>query len=379
MVADAGTADAGGDAGMSVGDAGHDVACDAGFIACGSRCVGPGSAFVWTVFDGGAPASVVLSAGGHNGSRNTIVTFGGNEGRAYQVSDAGEVTLVANISVGQVIEAREFRFAPDALVSVITTSGSGDIKLIRFDPRDGGATFGPHQALGVTYGLGLADFTSDGLTDVVVTNVFADRVTVFPNEGDGGLGRGVSTSAGFNPIMLAVGVLSSSPRVDLAILSSGIDRTSVAISMGDGGFAVTNYTFGATPRRLFIADVTGDGLNDVLAYVDGDGTLRVRAGTMTGTLGAVSTLSTLGAGLISVRAVDLNGDGVADIVGAAPAAASAATAWGKPDGGFIRGPALPIPFVAQTLETDDVDGDGVAEVLVTSSQGEVAIGRSQCR
>lgn len=126
-------------------------------------------------------------------------------------------------------------------------------------------------------------------------------------------------------------------------------------------------------RQLFAVDIDGDGLDDLvyndgidfaLAYSDGSGNLT----------GATTVPGGIGNGGI---AADIDQDGFADLV-YAPRAAAAEVAYGRGDGSFSAGVALPVADLnaavvaswgyecssSTSIAAGDLDGDGDTDIAV---------------
>jgi cysteine-rich repeat protein len=109
---------------------------------------------------------------------------------------------------------------------------------------------------------------------------------------------------------------------------------------------------------LVVADLDGDGDNDVAAVTDNSITITHNDGQ--GFRASVSTLD-IGASTIALAAGDFNGDGWTDLVGSD----GFSVAWlaAQDDGGFTLDPIL-LGMVASFLLVEDVDGDGAQDLVI---------------
>jgi hypothetical protein len=136
------------------------------------------------------------------------------------------------------------------------------------------------------------DFNADGWLDLAVTQLLADRVTVFL----GGEGRRFEKAGeytvGNRPMALLAADVSGDERIDLVVtgltavvsLEPQIFRTTLSLLLGDGldAFAppLDLVIDGKDPIALIAADVNGDGLLDLATANEGsnDVSLLIGAG-----------------------------------------------------------------------------------------------------
>ena len=251
---------------------------------------------------------------------------------------------------------------------------------------------------------GGGDVNGDGLADLVVANAanYAVGSGWYPQE----LASGGTTSATY-----VVFGKTSTTAVNLTALTAATNLTNTASALG---FKIN--TTGTTSAGWSVSnagDVNGDGLDDIVVanptYGARDGRAYVIYGKASGASVEVSSLPAIGANnsngfmitadtnidtsatpaLSSVSSGDINGDGYSDLVlgawytGAAAASAgsvfvlygqasnnsidvSALTASGNGRGFRISGEGYAGMDVAGVM---DVNGDGLADVLLQANQG----------
>jgi hypothetical protein len=169
------------------------------------------------------------------------------------------------------------------------------------------------------------DLNGDGKADLAVVN--AQGVSVFFNDGSGGLLAPVSFATGTAPAWVALGDLNGDGKADLAVANQGASNGSelvggdvaVLLNMGGGTFVAANYPAGASPEAVAMADLNGDGKAD-LAVASGTG-VSVLLNNGNGTFGAPVSYGS-GTNPFSVAAGDLNGDGKIDLAVASRAGAA---------------------------------------------------------
>jgi hypothetical protein len=177
----------------------------------------------------------------------------------------------------------------------------------------------------------VGDLNGDGKPEIVSSNCYDNNLTVFVNNGDGSFQTGVYYGAGLNaltstnaslyPYAATIADVNGDGKND--IVSSNDDGGDVTILLGSGdgtvtvptiGFATGGYPY--TPA--FVADFNGDGLADIMVSDDifsmaflrgyGDGTFRAALDYYSPTANNHYDYS------IGIATGDFNGDGLADFV-----------------------------------------------------------------
>ncbi len=253
----------------------------------------------------------------------------------------------------------------------------------------GDATFAPASSsstvdFGGTSALLASDLNGDGFQDFL--RVGYSIVTPFLGAGDRTYTRLPSFETGSNLIGSIAADFNRDRRLDLAILSPFSEAVFIYAGNGDGTFgpAIDQTLLYKFEGGLVTEDFTGDGILDIAAAVEGDDQVAVQPGHGDGTFGrAIRTPA--GVAPILLASADMNGDGRRDLVVGMRnwhfpppevlPPGSLLVLPGNGDGSFrpVAGSAAGAAAAAydtgpdpRALHVRDLDGDGVADVLVAN-------------
>jgi Bacterial Ig-like domain (group 3)/FG-GAP-like repeat len=141
--------------------------------------------------------------------------------------------------------------------------------------------------------LSVGALGANGNLDIVVANRCgsdascqgAGSATVLRGDGSGNFVKGNDIALGGNPASIALGRLSSSGNLDIAVSYTALNTVAVLAGNGDGTFQKSVlYPVGSAPGPVVIADLNGDGNSDVAVANAQDSTVSVLFGAGDGTL-----------------------------------------------------------------------------------------------
>lgn len=218
--------------------------------------------------------------------------------------DSGDVTVLENDREHSFLNQSRYR---------------GGIGLYDTKAIPGGATLVSQQQ---PSGVAAADFTGDGVTDLITVTRGSDQLNILVGKASGGyvdvrkvsfvpaLARG-QPPVGFEPSQIVAGDFDHDGHIDAAILMEDSSEIWIYLNDGDGNFAHPIRTFaGASAKGFSFVDRSSTQQQDQILVGNDFGDILTLVGDGTGHFDFDRT--NLNKRPLAV--IDLNGDGVKDVV-----------------------------------------------------------------
>jgi microcompartment protein CcmK/EutM len=220
---------------------------------------------------------------------------------------------------------------PDLLVA---NAGAGTVSVLMNTTAPGAATptFATQQSFATgTFptSVAVADLNGDGFPDLVVANESSDTVSVLlntttPDASTPSFHLQQTFATGNSPTSVVAADMNGDGLPDLVVANSGSTTVSVLFNTTAPGATTASFanqqTFatGNTPYAVVAADVNGDGRPDIVVANAGSATVSVLMNTTVpgATAASFASQQTYATGEApgSVAVVDLNGDGLPDLI-----------------------------------------------------------------
>ena len=270
-------------------------------------------------------------------------------------------------------------------VSVIATdiSGSGKVDLICASQspsnntltvltNDGRGGFGTNAMLTIGGGpraVVAVDVNGDGKVDLICANPGSNTLSVLTNNGSGVFGSNATLNVGDGPISIVAADINGDGKLDLICANAtglggpGPGTLTVFTNNGSGifGFSAT-LIVGSHPVSVVVADISGNGIPDLISANNRDNTLTVLTNNGSGVFGSNATLN-VGKGPLSVVAADINGDGKLDLIFANSSTNTLEVLTNSGSGGFGSNATLNVGNQPNWVIAADVNGDGKLDLI----------------
>lgn len=262
---------------------------------------------------------------------------------------------------------------PD-IVSVNSSSNNLSIFI-----NNGNGTFATainHRVGNTPRSLVIADLNGDAILDVAVANSATGIVSLCFGNGDGTLQTSIPFTVGGFPTAIAVGDVNNDGSPDLVVASSVL---SILLNNGTGAFsALPNVTIDAA-TGLVLVDFDADNKLDIALSSTAFDRISILKGMGDGTFDLPSYLSLPTGGALAIRAADVDGDQIIDLLTANGGNGSAGSFSYRKNSGsalFSNVGDTPLGFVPVSLELSDLDGDGFPDVIfVNNNESQLSVGK----
>ncbi len=316
-----------------------------------------------------------LAIGDVDGDGDLDVLFGNNGGGAFNrmwLNDgAGNFTQGS-----QVLQCLTTRVAlgdidgDGDLDVVVAVSGQNEVSF-----NDGNGNFSDTAQVfsnGNHRGLALHDFDEDGDLDALITK-FTDRDELWLNDGTGRFSQRMTQNIGnSSAVDVALGDFDGDGDMDYFAPGGLPDDDIVWHGSVTGVFGSTTLVQGADvdmtvadTRASALIDADRDGDLDLLSVRDGDLGLQLNAGD--GTFGASSALGGATSLDSHLHVADVTGDGIADVIRSSAGSANTELFVGNGTGGFTLQAMAFGATASLCAATGDLDGDGDIDVVLGMS------------
>ena len=248
---------------------------------------------------------------------------------------------------------------------------------------NGNGTFQAQQTLATgnaPISVALGDLTGDGILDIVTANNVSSSVSVLLGNGNGTFQAQQTFATDLYPTSVVLGDVNGDGKPDLMVVSDGTSSHAVGVLLGNGNGTFqseqTIATGANSPRSVTLADLTGDGILDLIVPDSGSNTFNGLLGNGNGTFQSPQTLGsavvtyptgqTMAFGTTSVAVADLNGDGIPDLA-VAEQSGLVAVLLGNGNGTFQTQETFAAGAWQVSVAIADVNGDGKPDLVVTNS------------
>jgi hypothetical protein len=332
------------------------------FTASSSPLAGAGGPVVSAELTGDRPVDLAVL---NPGAGTVSILAGGSD---------GTFTLNATVTVGsgpEAIAASSLQAAVISLgsdIDLMVANGAGNSVSVLRNAGDGTFTNvsgSPFALAGHPNGIAVGDLDGDGEPDLVVSRRDTGGVSVFLNDGSGGISPSsyfASTGAGARGVIVTD--IDGDGFNDALVANQTAGTVSYLRNAAGAAFfaAVTVATVG-DPIAIALADVDADGHLDLGVLSGADGRVHLFLGDGAGTFTPGTTVAAASDGT-GLQLVDMDGNGSPDVVVPTSGGNAVILALGNASGTFGPSIAVPASAAAAGVVGGDFDADGRADLAV---------------
>jgi FG-GAP-like repeat len=218
--------------------------------------------------------------------------------------------------------------------------------------------------------LASADFENDGAYDLAVVNSLDNTVTILSNDTGGILTPLRTLATGPNPTAITFGDFDHDGVLDLAVTNFG-NYTGNTLSIFYGGVTRVDLTTDAGPQSVIAVDVNRDGILDLVtangcghaATCGRPGTVSVFLGNANGTFQNAVNYDA-GSYPFAVVAANFRNGSALDLAVTDLDSGNIDILYGNGHGTFVQGPLIPTNSRPTGLAVGDINNDGKLDLVV---------------
>ena len=257
-----------------------------------------------------------------------------------------------------------------AVTSHVGFNEHGIVVVLLGDGRGGFSTSETLEVGTTPLAIAVGDFNGDRYYDLAIANhgtlggYVPDTVSVLLGDGAGHFTRAPDVVVGFNPVAIATGDFDGDGHDDIVVANGGHQSHSLSVLLADGtgAFPTVFETVLEAPGSLAVGRFNGDRFLDI-AVVDGTG-VDLLSGRGDGTFD-VAPIDDIGAAPSHLAAGDVDLDGKADLVLTSTSDDSVTILRGVGTGRFLRLPgSIPVGDGPVSATIADLNADGAPDLVV---------------
>lgn len=222
--------------------------------------------------------------------------------------------------------------------------------------------------------LAAADLNNDGHPDLVVGNFGSGSkgsLSIFLNDGQGGLRSRPVLSLDANPKAIAIGDFNNDGILDLVVAFISTRRIAILLGDGKGDFAYPDeYQVGNAPQAIAVGDFNEDGFLDVAsANLSQSQSISILLNDKRGGFGSFTSAKhiAIADAPFDIISGDFNRDGHIDLATSHPAATDSVMVWlGDGQGNFQLFGRFEAGSDPSALAAGDFNGDGFLDLAVAN-------------
>ncbi|HVO23160.1 MAG TPA: VCBS repeat-containing protein [Candidatus Margulisiibacteriota bacterium] len=224
-------------------------------------------------------------------------------------------------------------------------------------------------------GVATGDVDNDGLSDLIVSELpplqsSSGIVLVIRADHAGGFAPPTVLRTTGDAVAVAVGDFNQDERLDVAALNKSTNNVSVFLGTATGFGALHDYAVGAGASAITAVDLNGDGRADLAVARQGTGSsgaVDVLLANADGSFGSPPKSFPVGMGPAALDFGDFNKDGKRDLAVANASSSDVSILLGKGDGTFQPATSISSSAGPRAIAVADFDRDGSDDFAIAVS------------
>lgn len=218
----------------------------------------------------------------------------------------------------------------------------------------------------------VGDFNGDGNVDIATANQETNNVSILLSDDLAHFQQAAKSpiKVGALPRSLTIGDFNSDKKLDLAVSNSGSNTISILLGEGNGQFVASEVPIKTDSRPLCVitTDFDNNATADLAVVNNGADSVSVLLGDGKGAfVEAAGSPLKVGKTPFYLTTNDLNADGVADMLVANSGSNSVSVLMGQGGGSFSDKTDFPTEVSPRCISIADFNGDGKSDLVVANT------------
>lgn len=217
-------------------------------------------------------------------------------------------------------------------------------------------------------GVTIEDLDGDGITDLAITDMNLDRVSILLGLGNREFAEPIYFETGSSPVDISGTDIDLDGDIDLVVANNSGSSVSVLVNDGNGDFSNTSeLSVETAPETIRCHDLNGDFFVDLIVVNNGSNSISIIYGTGGGNFSSGTSYS-VNTAPEEAQIADFNTDGFDDIVVVHDESTSISILYGQAMNSFAEAVSIPVSFSTSpgVFTATDLNEDNTVDIAVNA-------------